>query len=839
MSRNISCYSTSAILRYAKSRGIDKKKLLYNISTPEEILENQLEWIDSHTWIKLACNLEKELGEENGSLYEFGRHILKTEIKTFFMLFLKIAPLSLVIKKLPFYLKKYVNKDANVRIKLIREGLLELYYTSPEDKSKYSPQFCEFNKGVTVSTMELKGFKNVRLTELQCAARSDVAECHYRIEWAWKRSWIRRKLENLLFIGFRDRQSIIRHLEERHLELQDQYSQILHLKDFYFHIMSNMSEGIVWFDEKGLINFVNDGFCRICGRNTSEIINKHITTILSDQKTKERFQILVNKQRLNPNRSLTEKYGVLHNNGERKITQFNIIWVTNEIRNPGFLCTVIDITDRLKMESRLYITEHRYRSLYENLPAIIIGIDLEGRFIYANPAMEKQSGYSEEELKRMHLSELAGDDTVFADLQIKLGEKPKILEAHFKTKSGNWKTITLNTYPIIGEDGIVIGISGIGVDITETVLLHEQLLQTQRMDLLGKMAGGLAHDFNNLLVSIMGYSRMIQDRSCEEKIKKYAEIIQSASERAAVLTRNLLTFSRGDIVKNQIFSLNALLTEVKELLVPVIPSNITVLTDISKETFDIYGDSGKLHQCILNMCINARDAIGNKTGIITLRLMRSPKKDFARIQVEDSGNGIPLKYLDKIFDPFFSTKARGKGTGLGLSVVYGVVKTHKGEITVDSRPGQGTIFNIDFPFIIKSVDSRSTSISEMEFMAKVEKTNLRDGIILIIDNDELMVEFCREILQNAGYNTVQFCSSMDALVWFEQNSSKVNLVLTDIIMPEIGGIKLVSRIREIKKDIKVIWMTGYAPESLALPEFGHVIMKPFTSSMMISAIEKV
>lgn len=837
MIKDVSCYSTSAILRYAKTKGIEYRNLLQNIDTPIEILENQLEWIDCATWIKLACNLEKELGGGSDSLYEFGRQILRSEIKTFFMLFLKVAPLSLVIKKLPFYLKKYVNKNANVRVKLVREGYMELFYR-PDEKGKYSRQFCEFNKGVTVSTLELKGYKNVKLTELQCAARSNVEECRYQIEWTSNKSGLWRKLENLFFIGFHDRQSIIHHLEERHLELQDQYSQLLHLKDFYFHIMSNMNEGIVWFDEKGVINFINDGFSRICGRNASEMIGKQIMTFLLDKKNQDEFLVLLKQQRLNPNRPVTADYSIEHKNGERKITRFNIIWVTSEIRKDGFLCTVIDITEHMKMESRLYLTEGRYRSLYENSPAIIIGIDIDGNFIYANPAMEIQSGYTEEELKRMHLRELVGHDTEFSNIKSRLGRKPEILEVHFKTKSGNWKTITLNTYPINGKDGRVIGISGIGVDITETVLLHEQLLQTQRMDLLGKMAGGLAHDFNNLLVSIMGYSRMIQDRSGEKKIRKYAEVIQSASERAAVLTRNLLTFSRGDIVKNKVFSLNALLKEVKDLLIPVIPANITVLTDISKEVFEIYGDSGKLHQCILNMCINARDAIGKNTGIITLRLKKSPKKDNARIQVEDTGNGIPLKYLDKIFDPFFSTKARGKGTGLGLSVVYGVVKTHNGEVTVDSRPGEGTIFNIDFPLITKNMNSKSSDLSTKLLKKQTQKSTMEYGIIMIVDNDELMIEFCREILQNAGYNTVQFCSSTDAMLWFEQNSSKVSIIITDIIMPEIGGIKLVAKFREIKKDIKVIWMTGYAPESLALPEFGQVIMKPFTSTMMISAIEK-
>ena len=679
------------------------------------------------------------------------------------------------------------------------------------------------------------------MQELSCAARDGAEMCHYRITWT-PRPTIFRRFKEFINFRFRDQRAIISHMEESQKNLQQQYNEILVLKDrvqasrdFLNHVLENVNAGILWLDPEGKIIFSNAAFREITEKTEKELTGSLFWSLLSGQQSEMDYRLLFMGSQEKKDVPQAREFEFVRASGEQRVGDTTFTWITEGSELPGFLVTVRDITERKKMERELFALESRYRSLYENSPALITAIDPDGRFIYANPAMETEIGYSEAELKGMHFRDLVAPDADFdVDRLVKgrLDQGPRLQEVHFKTKKGGWKAVALNTYPIIDPGGALRGIAGIGVDVTETKRLNEQLVQTQRMDLLGQLAGGLAHDFNNILLSISGYSQLLLKKGLSPDLQEYARALVKASERAGELTRQLLTFSRGDIGKRETFSLNAIAREVRQLLVPVLAGNITVQSFVPDGEIRIKGDPGKVHQCLLNLCLNARDAIGKeKEGVISIRLKEKSENGYVVIEVRDTGPGIPPDVIEKIFDPFFSTKGRGKGTGLGLSVVYGIVRSHNGRISVESRPGEGALFRVELPALEEPMPSPDRAGNGPALQAK------KEGLVMLVDDELLVRGVCEDMLKSAGFEVVQFGSGEDAVAWFRSNSPGVRFAVADIMLPEMDGVEMVERLRRIRSDLPVIWMTGFISPGLKKPpETDPVLIKPFTSSDFMHSI---
>ena len=832
--QEVSCYSSSLIIDYAKKKGISSVQLFDGIENYQDTLINPLEWTYANVWNKLAQNFEKANDNKPGILEQAGQEITINQVRSFQLLFLKIAPISFIANNIPNHFEKNICKIIKVNA-TIRDGEANVTF-KPEIISKYSTQICDFNRGCTFATFKLKGYKNLSIEETSCAASKGDSKCHYKIKWNSPPNIIQR-IKNFYFFRFRDQRSIIRHMKESHENLQEQYKEILSIKDFYSHVMNTMVEGILWLDPEGKITYSNKGFSAITGYEENELLEKYFWNFLSDDKLSSEYRDIFMHSCAIPFVPKTQEFNIITKDGEKRIGMTSFVWVPSEHRSPGFLISIRDITDQKKAEKKLFASENRYRSLYENSPAIIIGLDSTGYFIYANPAMEEQSGYTVEELKQMHFGQLVAPGADFDSQRLfkDLDQGTRLKEVHYKTKNGDWKSIALNTYPIYDDTKKVYNVAGIGVDITETKRLNEQLIQTHRMDLLGKMAGGLAHDFNNLLSVIMGFSDLILRKGPDDAIKKYTGNIRKASERASRLIRNLLTFSRGEIVEKKIFNLNEILIEAKNFAIPILPSDIRIYSEMPEKPYFIDGDSGKIHQCILNLCLNAKDAIGEKAGSITIKLIDSQIKGFVTIEVEDTGPGIPPDIIEHIFDPFFSTKQKRKGTGLGLSVVYGIVRSHGGEINLDSRPGEGTTFRIDLPIVHDEI--KEGEIEKKVKEAKPIDVTEKSGLIMIVDDDELMRALCKEAIEKHGYSTIQFSNSKKALKWFKENSDQVFIVLSDIVIPQMDGIEMIACFREIQQDLNVIWMSAYLSPEMKRPSGNDpVLKKPFAHADLIKAI---
>jgi PAS domain S-box-containing protein len=820
--KEVSCYSTALLIKYALEHNLDHSVLFSGIECELRLLQNHHEWTSMDLVIQLMKNFERA----GGNLFEAGIEITKKQTTNIQLLFLKVFSIPIIISKISDFFSSKICSTVTVHTEKKSEGFVDVVF-SPKTGSAYSKQICDFDRGCTYATLALKRLRNFQLTEVTCAANHNVHECRYRLTWTPDPPILER-LKNFFIVSLFSQKQILAHMEETYNHLQDQYREILGIKDFYSHIMSNMNEGVLWLDADGMVSFANKGFCLFTEKDKPEdVVGSDFRETLADNMQGTLSEILTScRSKPGVPCHFELKYKTAKN--EERLGQTVCLWVDSAApQKPGFLLSIRDITEKRAMENKLFAVENRYRTLYENSPAIIVGIDNYGKILYANPAMAEQSGYTEEELKNMYFTELLAPsadshidaNTILSGLKGRVG----LQETHYRTKSGKWNSVALATFPLFNDKCEEIGLGTIGVDVTETKRLNEMLIQTQRMDLLGQMAGGLAHDFKNLLTVISGYGKMIDEKSTEPKIREFANNIMLANERAFSLTKNLLTFSRGETVKNEPFVVNDVMEEVEKLLPAILGSKVQFTAIVPDDTFTVRGDAGKINQCLLNLCINARDAIvgTGKVGSVTMRLIPDNDPEWILLKVEDTGPGIPPDIIGRIFDPFFSTKKKGEGTGLGLSVVYGIVKSHGGDITVDSRPGDGTTFTIRLPLL-----SANRPLSETIKASEAEKP-----MVIVIETDMVFRNYCSQILGRKGYQVLQFALVRETAEWLHNKVNTKAIVLVPVVSADE-----VMNLPGFNSDLTPLWI---AEEDEVVPESLHpCLRRPFPPAALVANIRE-
>ncbi len=830
LDRDISCYNNPLLIKYAQDRGISEKVLFKGIEEYNNLLANPLEWADARVVVTFLENFRIAFGGSTSSIVEAATEISKNQISFFQLFFLKISPLKLVAKTLTKHAETNIAKSVKMSLQLTAPGKA-IYRVRPDSQpGKYSECICAYNKGCAIGVVLLKGLKNLHVKELCCAATTDAEECVYEFTYDPDPPVIE-KLKSWFFFRIRSQEQILAHMESAHQQLQKKHDQIKSLQEFYSHLMANMDEAVVWCDKDGIIGFCNPGFLRISGLNEQAIKSKYFFDIarLSTENGRDLLERCIGKS-MQP---LTLQMQFPENGNGMKIGEASVMYVESSGQVPGFLIVIRDVTRAREIEKKLYLAENRYRSLYENSPALIVGLNTGGKIIYANPAAVENLGFSEEELKNMNFTDLISPDSdteirkAFIDRFVDISQ---LTEVHFKTRDGQWKAAAISLYKLLDEDGKVAGMAAIGVDITETQRLNEQIIKTQRMELLGQLAGGLAHDFKNILYTINGYSQIIKTKTAEENTRKMSETIFTATSRANELVQKLLSFSRGDTEIHQVrTNLNEIIKEVRGLMTGSISSSITIHFQIPDEQFFIIGDSGSIHQVILNLCMNARDALLEKFSnggekVITISVYRIEQRNEVRVEVADNGPGIPPHIIEKIFDPFFTTKKGKGGNGLGLSMVYGIVKQHKGTISVDSKPGEGTTFLIDLPLV--PVDK--------------EQATTASNAIMVLDDEPGMRALCGEVLRHYGYESVEFECTENAIKWLSENREHAWFAISDVFMPDMDPPTFLRTCNGIKEGFKVFWISGFPIsenlKSTISPE--GFMMKPLTPFDLMERIKK-
>jgi signal transduction histidine kinase/ActR/RegA family two-component response regulator len=375
-----------------------------------------------------------------------------------------------------------------------------------------------------------------------------------------------------------------------------------------------------------------------------------------------------------------------------------------------------------------------------------------------------------------------------------------------------------------------------------------QLRQAQKMEAIGRLAGGIAHDFNNLLTVIRGYSRLLLDRAPATEIRNGLERIDDAADRAASLTSQLLAFSRRQVLQPKVFSLNALVQNLEKMLRRLISEDIDMRTILDADLGSVRADRTQMEQVILNLVVNARDAMptGGKLTIETANVSLDESYasrhqtvqagHYVSLAVSDTGAGIAPENLTRIFEPFFTTKELGKGTGLGLSMVYGIVKQSGGNIWVYSEPGRGTSFKVYLPLLTAPADS-------LAFEQAPVSTHRGDETILLVEDDEQVRELASEALSAAGYTALVADSPQAAISICRDHAERIDLLLTDVVMPGIGGRELAKQLTAIRSDLRVLYMSGYTPQAILhhgeLEADTFFLQKPFTPSSLAAKIREV
>ncbi len=402
------------------------------------------------------------------------------------------------------------------------------------------------------------------------------------------------------------------------------------------------------------------------------------------------------------------------------------------------------------------------------------------------------------------------------------------------------------SFPIFSQDGKPYRVTGIAADITDQRELEEQLRQAQKMDAVGRLAGGVAHDFNNLLTIIGGYSQTLLDSTpAEDPQRTQLEQILKASNRAAALTSQLLAFSRKQVVQPQLINLNHLLTNMESLLRRVMGEHISLRTALSKALLYVKADPNQLEQVLINLAANARDAMpeGGEFRIETTVLDaregggegRPKEGKYACLKVTDTGIGMNHAVLEHAFEPFFTTKGVGKGTGLGLSTVYGIVQQNQGTIHLSSERGRGTVFEIYLPAVPPGEEAKEA--------ARVTESLQGNETILVAEDEPDVRKLVRDALEKLGYTVLPAADGYEAIRILEQHSAPVHLLLTDVVMPLMSGRELAKRVQSVKPSVKVIYMSGYTDDTLAFhgsPQLDNgFIQKPFTVTVLAEKVRKV
>jgi PAS domain S-box-containing protein len=414
-------------------------------------------------------------------------------------------------------------------------------------------------------------------------------------------------------------------------------------------------------------------------------------------------------------------------------------------------------------------------------------------------------------------------------------------------KTRGW--VLVSSAPIRDRHGFIVAGMLELQDISERRHLEDQFRQSQKMEAVGRLAGGVAHDFNNLLTIIGGYGQMLLDSTdANDPVHKDLEAIMEAANRAGALTRQLLTVSRRQVVQPKVFELNRLISRMNRMLRRVIGEDVELVNLLDSSRGRIKADPGQIEQVLLNLAVNARDAMprGGRLTLQTEDLEASPDSAspnlppgrYVRLSVIDTGTGMPPEVLKHLFEPFFTTKPKGKGTGLGLSTVYGIVKQTGADITVESEVGQGSTFRITFPAMVRMAEAEPDGAPRQA----MEQVRRGTETILLVEDESDVRRLTAEMLTRQGYVVIEAASGPDAVRIWEHHNEIIDLVLTDVVMPKMSGQELAALLKESRQDLRVMYMSGYTDDVVARHgglERAVFLQKPFTSDTLARMVRAV
>jgi len=513
----------------------------------------------------------------------------------------------------------------------------------------------------------------------------------------------------------------------------------------------------------------------------------------------------------------------------------------------GIVISFHDITERRRGEKLLRKSEEKYRTLFEESIDVVYVSTPEGRLLDINPAGIELLGYSSKsEVLEIDVANTYAnpvDREEFQEIMARDGSV-KDFELCLRRRDGRQVDVLVTANVVSNDRGEVVAYRGMMRDITHQKQLQQQLIQAQKMESIGTLAGGIAHDFNNLLGGILGFASLAKSKvEDHHQITGYLDTIEASATRAAELTSQLLAFARGGRYQVKPINVNNVVDETMKIVRRTFDKSIEFKTILSSQLPAVEADAGQIQQVLLNLCVNAKDAMDGG-GMLTIETGAETLTDkyaethieagpgtYVTLSVSDSGVGIGKKALQKIFEPFFTTKKEGKGTGLGLAMVYGVIKNHGGFVNVYSKLYVGSTFKVYLP---------ASSKPEAKDTPKPEAPGTGDELILVVDDDESMRSLTKEILETRGYEVLLAEDGVGAVEVYEKMQQEISLVILDMVMPIMGGREAFMRLREINPEVKAILSTGYSQSGKAQQILDSGVMgfiqKPFQPNALLSEV---
>jgi PAS domain S-box-containing protein len=590
---------------------------------------------------------------------------------------------------------------------------------------------------------------------------------------------------------------------------------------------------------------VNEGCLRLYGYGREEFLRLAVSDISASSEEESRVETVlrtgmpVEAEVLQKRKDGTHFWGWL-----------NVFPVSGDL----VLGQITDITQRKDAEEALRREKDFSSRILSVANVLIVVMDREGRILLFNRKCEEVTGWRESEVRGKHIWDLLLPERVVAPIReafSRLDEKDlfPFYENPWYTRDGRERNIRWNNSVTRDERGEVVWVIGTGIDVTEQRQLEEQLRHIQKMDAVGTLAGGIAHDFNNIIQAIMGYTSVLKARIGDGDVgAEEIESIERAGIRASELTTQLLGFARGGKYEVRPVDLNQVVEKVFSMIRHTFDRSIEIRTELADGLSAVEGDAGQLEQTVLNLCINARDAMP-KGGILTLGTRHetftgeeegapegAPRGTYISLSLSDTGVGIPSENIPRIFEPFFSTKEPGKGSGMGLAMAYGIVKNHGGYLDVRSIPGKGTTFRVLMPTSSKEILPSPPSLPDEPVVGGTET-------VLFVDDEESLRLLAVEMLGRLGYHVLTAGNGLEAVKTFTERGGEIAVVILDMIMPGMGGEETFHRLKEIDPTARILISSGYAvegrPQSLLSAGAAGFLQKPYRVGTLAATLRRI
>lgn len=828
-------------LEILKRTGLDVPFIIISGTVGEDLavsamLEGANDYVMKGHLARLSAAIERELQEaENRRARRHAEEVLKASEAELRALFEAMDDLVLVL-------------DTDGRYLKIAPTSHEYLYRPPSELL-----------GKTLHEVFAKDQADFFLEHIRrAAAEGRMHGVEYSLELAGKKTWFDGtvspiSIDSVVWIS---RDITERKLAEEFLREREQRFRSL---------IENSSDAIALFRPEGSIIYASPSTQLVLGFTPEEMIQQSPFELIHGEDLKY-VQQCVKQALKQPRAGISVNARARHKDGSWRWLEGTFTNLLDEPSVAAIVNNYRDITDRklaeeemARLNSQLENQRRRVNDIVANVPGVVWEAwgqpdAATQRIDFVSEYIEKMLGYSVDEwlnTPNFWLSIVHPEDkeqAAQAAAAVFASDRSSAIEFRWVAKDGRVLWVESNSALITDKDDKPIGLRGVTTDISERKTLEEQLRQSQKMEAIGQLAGGVAHDFNNLLTVISGFAELAVDQLKSDDPARYClGEISKASNRAASLTRQLLAFSRRQVLQPKVLDLNSVVAEMEEMLQRIIGEDISLHAALDPDLGKTKADPGQIEQVVMNLVVNARDALPDG-GNVTIETTNAYVDDnrasqevtldsgeYIIVSVSDTGTGMDEETRKRIFEPFFTTKEIGKGTGLGLSTVYGIVQQSGGAIEVFSKVGRGTTFKIYLPRCADDTE-RNEAARETEQQLTGSET------ILLTEDEEMIRNLVREALEMNGYKVLEAKNGRAALAVCEQYDGPIHLLVTDVIMPEMNGYELATRISKLRPELKLLYMSGYTDDSIArqriLDPDVFFLQKPFTPRTMVRKVRE-